>query len=212
MSRSRIDAEEHLSAPRLKPYLYVAASDFDAAMALYEWNVAVSGAFFESVGALEVGLRNAMHAQLDSWHKRQGLTGEWYDDPNGVFNSDTRSAIRQTRNRIASRAQHETPGKVVSELMFGFWRFLLAGSYQASLWVPCLQHAFPAGTARKDVEDRVAQVHELRNRIAHHEAVHQRDLADDFDVLIGLCEDLHTRLGWWVDARSRVPLVLTQRP
>jgi hypothetical protein len=149
MSRSRIDAEQHISAPRLRRYLYVTSSNLDAAMALYEWNIAISGAFFESIGALEVALRNAMHEQLSSWHFR---------------------GSRVNGSRLL-------PGHPVG---------------------PCLQHAFPSGTARVDVERRIAQIYELRNRIAHHEAIHQRDLEKDFDILIGLCEALHPRLGWWV--------------
>jgi hypothetical protein len=34
-------------------------------------------------------------------------------------------------------------GKVVAELTFGFWRYILAGTYQATLWSPALRHAFP---------------------------------------------------------------------
>jgi hypothetical protein len=212
MSRSRLDSTEHISAPRLRNYLYVTAQDFDAAMALYEWNIAISGAFFESMGALEVALRNAMHEQLQRWHQSEGLAGEWYDDPTGVFNPNTTNTIVRTRKRLANRHQPETPGRVVAELTFDFWRFLLTGAYQAGLWVPCLRHAFPAGTARVELERRVDQIYVLRNRIAHHEAIHQRNLVEDYDVLIGLCEGLHPRLGWWVDARSRVARVLEQRP
>jgi hypothetical protein len=138
-----------------------------------------------------VALRNALHEELSTWHSSQGWPGQWYDDPNGVLTQNSKNAIARTRARIKSRGQQETEGKVVSELSFDFWRFLLAGHYQSNLWVPCLQK---------------------RNRIAHHEAIHQRDLSDGYDALIALCEDLHPRLGWWVDARSRVPAVLSARP
>lgn len=171
--------------------------------------MAIGGAFFESLSALEIALRNALHERLAQWCVND--PGQWYDDPKGVFNSGTKKSIQRARQRVADKGAQETPGRVVSEITFGFWRYLLTGSYQASLWVPCLRHEFP-GAKREDVEKQVADLHELRNRIAHHEAIYPRDLAADYDVLVELAEHLHPRLGWWIDSRSRVLQVLRQRP
>lgn len=208
-SRSRLDAVLHISQPRLQRYLSTAHGDLDAALDLYEWNMAVSGAFFESLSALEIALRNAFHEQLAQWCASD--PGEWYDDPKGVFNNGSKRSIQTARQRVVDKGATETPGRVVSELSFGFWRYLLTGSYQASIWAPCLRHAFP-GAKRRDIEDQVAALHVLRNRIAHHEAIYERDLAADYDDLVELAEHLHPRLGWWIDSRSRVLQVLRQRP
>lgn len=207
-SRSRLDAVHHISEPRLQRYLAMAGGDEDIALDLYEWNTSVSGAFFESISALEIALRNGLHDQLTRWCA--GEHGEWYDDPKHVLNEKTLLAIRRARAKVASRSG-ESPGRIVAELSFGFWRFLLTGGYQATLWVPCLHHAF-AGAKRKDIENRVAALHVLRNRIAHHEAIYERDLDQDYDDLVELAEHLHPRLGWWIDSRSRVPATLRERP
>ena len=153
-------------------------------------------------------MRNALHERLSMWCANDA--GPWYDDPKGVFNEPTKRAIASARARVASKGARETPGRVVAEISFGFWRYLLTGAYQAPLWVPCLHHAFP-GAKRVDIEMQVAALHELRNRIAHHEAIYHRDLERDYDYLVELAEHLHSRLGWWIDSRSRVPLVLRQR-
>jgi hypothetical protein len=208
-SRSRVDAARHISQPRLDRYIVASNNDLDAALDLYEWNVLASGAFFESLGALEIALRNAMHEQLVVWCASD--PGEWYDDPKSVFNVKTKQAIRLARDRVKSKGAQETPGRVVAEINFGFWRYLLTGSYQQPLWVPCLQHVFP-GSKRQAIETPVASLHELRNRIAHHEAIFARDLSRDYDYLIEVAEHLHPRLAWWVDSRSRVPEVLSARP
>jgi len=47
------------------------------------------------------------------------------------------------------------PGKVVAELSFGFWRFLLARRYTASLW-PALRPGFPVPTQRRPPRARGA--------------------------------------------------------
>jgi hypothetical protein len=38
---------------------------------------------------------------------------------------------------------HASPGKVVAELMFGFWTDLAAQRYHWTLWQPCLSTASP---------------------------------------------------------------------
>ena len=53
---------------------------------------------------------------------------------------------------------------------------------------------------------------DLRNRVAHHEPLHHRPLADDAALLLELlqwmCPDTHT----WVAGLSRIPAVLAARP
>ncbi|MGH9252892.1 MAG: hypothetical protein ACRD0W_25785 [Acidimicrobiales bacterium] len=65
----------YLSPERLAPYVD-AAGGLSAAEELYGWNLAVSGAFSEVLGAFEVTLRNALHAQLTAWHGQRA--GAWY--------------------------------------------------------------------------------------------------------------------------------------
>jgi hypothetical protein len=62
------------------------------------------------------------------------------------------------------------------------------------------------------VHDKVAQLHVLRNRIAHHELIHNRPLADLHDIAM-------TVAGWvcpdtrdWIGSLSPVAELLPQRP
>jgi hypothetical protein len=79
-------------------------------------------------------------------------------------------------DEVFVRLARPRPGKVISELNFGFWRFLTSDRYEQSLWGPALDHGFTAPGAtvrarRRAVEDRLAPLHLLRNRIAHCEPI-----------------------------------------
>jgi hypothetical protein len=85
------------------------------------------------------------------------------------------------------------------------------GAYRSTLWVPCLRHLF-AGAKREQIEGEIAALHVLRNRIAHHEPIYERDLTKDYNSLIALAERLHPRLAWLIDSGSGVPEVLRRPP
>jgi len=184
-------------------------------VALYEWNLSISAALFETLGAVEVILRNALHRQLADRHAARVGSGNWFDGP--LLDEKGRRDLATAKAYATDRGRKpELPGKVVAELSFGFWRFLVARRYQATAW-PALQKAFPlhpdGGSApRGDVEDRMQRIHVLRNRIAHHEPVFRRNLQHDFG-------DMLTLVGWisveacdWVADLSRVESILGARP
>ncbi|GGL48394.1 hypothetical protein GCM10014719_57090 [Planomonospora parontospora subsp. antibiotica] len=56
---------------------------------------------------------------------------------------------------------------MAAELPPGFWRYLLIRSSDRSPWLR-LRRAWPSRQLRRDVHDPLAQLHDLRNRIAHH--------------------------------------------
>lgn len=206
--------EVRLSAQRLGPYRRAVSGDLDRAVGLYEWNSAVSGSFFAVIGHFEVILRNALHDQLTAWHAARGLTGQWYDDPAGVLDAHRHQDIRDARWRIRRDGKPETPGKVVAELNFGFWRFLLGRRYQPTLWAPALRRAFPhlRPARRVDVYDPIYAITRLRNRIAHQEPVHHLQLADRHADLLRVAGHIDPDVASWLSGLSRVPALLASRP
>ena len=75
-------------------------------MRLYEWNAAVSAAFWESLSFLEVGLRNAIDSELTSIHEGKGRAGHWiFDDAKEdsaatvLGHASTSSPIKMLRSR-----------------------------------------------------------------------------------------------------------------
>ena len=128
------------------------------------------------------------------------------------------SYLAETGGSVPAAARkHHT--KVITELSFGFWRHLCGTPYLTTLWVPALAAAFPHHPApanpnriRADMDDRMQRLHYLRNRIAHHEPIHQRNLerehAEMLEIIRWICPDSHT----WAESASRTPEILLERP
>lgn len=209
-----------LTVERFSPYLAAAGGDLPVAFGLYDWNLRVAGSFHEDLGRLEIVFRNAIDSTLVAHGSSEGWPTAWYKRPQ-LFsaNARARNDIDVARRRATARGRGETHSQVIAEFSFGFWRYLCSVSYLTSLWVPALGSAFPrhprAGNprvVRVDVEDRMQRLHFLRNRIAHHEPIHRRDLRHDLDGLVELvgwiCADTQT----WIICESRSGAVLKTRP
>jgi hypothetical protein len=240
------ELERRVSTARAATYLAAAERDKGRALALYEWHVELTGALFSVVAGVEIVLRNAMHDQLTIYHDTLRPTSEvqyrWFDEPRwlpsrsrrlGWFTDEALKDIATAKRRVKDwrPAPNRVPAdRVVAELSFGFWKYLLAPHYQHSFWSPALQHAFPAAPrgvtaneARNRVFRPVEQLHALRNRLAHHEPVFgaikiARQPPVFVDVATVLDESLEV-VGWidaltatWIESRSKVRDVLSHRP
>ena len=214
---------DRLTLERLRSYLHASDGDLDAALRLYEWNTLMSGALHEDIGRVEVVLRNALDQALTVHGQNSGWPTAWYQRQAlfpGKHGQRAKADINTARDRATRRhTVPEAQGKVVAELTFGFWRFLCTGPYLTSLWVPVLAAAFPnhphAGDPRRvrtDVDDRVQRVHFVRNRVAHHEPIHHRDLQRDYDGMIELMAWICTDTAEWATLSSRANGVLAVRP
>ncbi|KPN46025.1 hypothetical protein [Mycobacterium intracellulare] len=177
--------ERWLSRPRFGVYLAAVGDDRQLALDRYEWNAVVSAAFHHDLAHLEVALRNAYDIIANT---PSGLP-HWTADPYRLFPVRWRAARDSTRidaNR-APREQIERavraagpgapPGKVIAELTFGFWRYLSITAHHHPLWIPYLHKAFATGTSRPAVDRPIGRLHQLRNRIAHHEPLLRRNSA-----------------------------------
>ncbi|MFD3488749.1 hypothetical protein [Streptomyces sp. NPDC058665] len=204
---------ELISPDRLTPYLNACPGDTTAALALYQWNSDLAAAFFEPLGHLEIMLRNALDARLVARQQRRGRTIEWYADTAVPLSNNARSDIAQARQRAGRNAPVIPRGKIIAELSFGFWRFLLARQYRASLW-PDLAGAFSHAPNRAlaTVEDPVKRLHKFRNRIAHHEGIWHLPLEarrNDIQTVLGF---IAPTAAAWVAGTSRIDDVLARRP
>jgi hypothetical protein len=180
-------------------------------MALYWWNVKVSGAFYEPLHCLEVSLRNALHDQMrrgfgrDDWWRLAPLA------PSGT---------KMVKDAIATLLRRNpgcqpSPDDVVAALTFGFWVSLLARGhgYDRHLWVPTLHRSFPNYTGpRQRLHENLHTMRLLRNRIMHYEPVHHRDLAADHAKLYSLIGYIAAEIAKEARALDRVPGVLAEKP
>jgi len=195
-----------MSAERFQRYLTETSGNDVEACRLYTWNAAISSAFYGPLQALEVTLRNAAHDKL-----RHHLGGQWFRNAS-VLDGDELRMAQDAELKLQEHGQTPTPGKIVAELGFGYWVGLFANRYDERLWRTYLCRAFLPRPSRRDLYDDLDRLRTWRNRIAHHEAVYQRRLSDDYQRVEKVIRGLSPSTWLWVDHHSRVPEVLAQRP
>lgn len=194
-------------------YLARCSQDAHASLELYAWNSRASATYWETLGHLEVALRNALSTRLALRHRRLQRRGSWLEDPHGELDAQAHADTAKARRRVRRKGKQASDGQLIAELSFGFWRYLLAKRYNTTLW-PDLAGGFPhaPNRARITVELPITRLHEFRNRLAHHEPIWNKELVarqqDIYDVLGYLDAHLHT----WVTKRCRISEVLLTCP
>lgn len=171
--------EQTLSKPRLLPYLKIMNGDLAGALSLYVINVRASAELFEWLALLEICLRNALVKALrgkDSNNVGDLFIVHWQD-----LTTESRDAYNKATKRLSDREKPVSFDMIISELPFGFWRYLLSATYESTLWTSHLRHAFPSLKPRKRalVYVPIERLVYLRNRIAHHEPIFNRHLGQD---------------------------------
>ena len=205
---------ERLSQTRLHSYLIVTDGDLSNALLLYLWNSQVSAAFLEVLSSVEIVVRNSWHRHLQNASKEKTGSSIWHEGYRVPLNGYSHRDLQQARERLKARGKVANSDQVVAELNFGFWRFLVAKQYRTTLWPLAGKYAFPNidPSQIQELSTVMGRLHDLRNRIAHHEPIHMRnlnrDLADCLWVIGGVCPITKQ----WVQSNSRVEGVLQERP
>jgi len=215
-----------ISAPRFAPYLAAAGGNAKDALRLYQWNIDVSGALYESLHFVEVVLRNAIDERLCAWNAEQpnasgqGAHGrDWLIDPAPLLRRLAGKDIAKAHAQAAKavRRHRRTPGHpdVLAQLTFGTWRFLLPDRDPGRqlLWAQALTDAFPhLRTSPAVLVEKVNGIYRLRNRIAHLEPLLRSGLVqNEFRSMRHLLAAIDPALEDWLVARQRVTAVLRQR-
>lgn len=181
--------------------------------ALYLWNTHLTKTYLADIEHLEVLLRNCIHAALTSRYDER-----WFDDGRITFNKKAKDSINKAKGRAGGNAA--PPGKIIAELSFDFWRYLLGSHYQASIWPQVKKALKKKPNSRKQFEDLVVTVYKMRNRCSHHESIVQQcdiprevehlDSVDNAIQMVANFIDPHA--ATWIKDNSRVPAIRAQRP
>jgi hypothetical protein len=198
--------EKTLSAERMQPYMLLADDDRRLALKLYEWNTGLSESFYGLLQGLEVALRNAMHSVMSNAYGRQ----DWYESC--PLSEPHKETIRKAKARILGDKKVLIPGKVVSELTFGFWVVLTSPPYAQSLWDKFLHEAFVKKLGRKAIHKRLDKIRKLRNRVAHHESILDRNLKDDFSLIVQTVHWICPVTAEWLKANNSFHFRYAQKP
>lgn len=192
--------ERTISRERLARYLDVAGHDLDKALGLYETNTRLSEAFYTPLQSVEICLRNCIHEQMAA---RYG--GDWYRDGHAPLGDVARNMISDVIGELTLTGNNIVPGRVVAELKFAFWVGLLGPRYDATLWRAVLHRAFRAegGKPRSVVHGRFNAIRRFRNRVAHHEPVFDRPLAQFHSEIIEAIRWMSRETANWAAYHSR---------
>lgn len=112
-------ASRLFGTPRFDGYLVHCRGDRHAALRLYQWNAAASAAAWETLGHLEIAVRNAMADALESRHRRHGRHGSWLDDPANELGFNARRDIAKARARVSTKRKPASDGQTMAELGSG---------------------------------------------------------------------------------------------
>lgn len=181
--------------------------------ALYLWNTRLTKTYLADIQHLEVLLRNCIHDALTGRYSER-----WFDNDLIPFNDAAKKNIRKAKKRAGGEGVPS--GKIVAELSFDFWRFLLSSRYQASVWPQVKKVLKKPPDSRQQFEDLVVIVYEMRNRCSHHESiVQQRDRdceiahLDSVDNAIEkVASYIDPNAATWIKDHSQVSDVRAQRP
>ncbi len=208
-----------LSAARLETFEIASAAKGDedlAALNLYAWNARVSAALLAPLHICEIVVRNAVaeaieHVYGHGWPWSPGFERS-LPDPMREWSA--------RREIIGARRNFRATGKVIPELKFVFWQNMLTQRHDLRLWVPFLHEVFPnigrsapVAHLRHAIYLDLKVLRELRNRIAHHEPILNRDLMADYQRMVRL---VGRRCGitsaWMGRVCGDVPQLIEQRP
>jgi hypothetical protein len=187
-----------------------------AALRLYRWNVEVSAALMVPIHLCEVAIRNAASDALTAVY---GPRWPWSRSLAQALPAASARRYSATRDLAATARAHPTTGKVIPELKFVFWEKLFTSRHDQRLWrqhlhtvLPNLDTTKTIATLRNDIRADLGQIRELRNRIAHHEPIFRRQLADDLDALRRLVGYRSTEMRTWLDEVEEVTELIAAQP
>lgn len=182
---------------------------------LYLWNTQITKAMLEDIQHFEVLLRSWFDNLL-SPH----CGAYWFD---GVSHPSRLSFSKRDKQSVAkaiSRAGglSAPPGKIISELSFDFWWFLLGNRHATTIHGKITKH-FSYQHSVADFKARVETVYRQRNRCAHHEPIIKSSLAQEEAAVDLFLKHLEEAASWispsaslWISNNSRVAELYKERP
>lgn len=175
------------SNSRVAKYYRATNRNKNKAVMLYFANMKIAQAFHPLLSSFEVILRNQLHYALahhfsdGNWIINQkagfmiapSLTYTNKRTKKKVTNDYILKEVLKAEKKIAERGVRVTTGRVIAEQTLGFWNsFYETHHYALLAGVPCrIFKKLPSGYGRKEINDIIVQVRELRNRINHNEPI-----------------------------------------
>lgn len=202
-----IGFSECLPRARLDPFCTLSdASILDGARR-YIWDLEASSTLWRYFNYFEISLRNAISQTLseiclreDWWNQQHLFYPNEFDHLQKILLKNEKSFGMQG-------------GKLISELSLGFWVGLNSRRYHQKLWIVGLNRAFPHYQGqRRDLHQSLERLRKLRNRIAHHEPISNRNIAYDIETIHLIAGYLDPRIESWIRSDKSADYLIDRRP
>lgn len=195
-----------LSHPRLATYEKY-TQNTEQALSLYQWNLQISSALFECLAVCEVVIRNAVANAMQAEHG-----ADW------AFNVRFVRSMQQNRRNELLNARQETTEQAICELPFVFWQGFFTVRFDDEIWkkhwavaLPNAKHA-DLQAMRTEVFENLEKIRKLRNRIAHHEPIFNRNPQGDYKRIIKIISYCSQDTADWVKSCQRIDELLKIKP
>lgn len=169
--------EKIITPARLGRYRTACGGDTRKAMTLYRKNLKLSQEMFTILSCFEVALRNEIDKHYtakygNNWLRNAAAVGGFFD------NNRTRVTQNLINDAVTELNHSYTHYKLIAELGFGFWRYMFSRN-QYRVGGKTLLRIFPSRPTgvpglsynSNDFFNILADINNLRNRIAHHEPI-----------------------------------------
>ncbi|HKT65043.1 hypothetical protein [Burkholderia sp. 22313] len=207
LSRSRMSTFEAGAKPK-------DAQDM-ASLQLYAWNAAISGALLPVLHVCEVVVRNAVSDALEALY---GPKWAWSDSFEQSLPRPPQGYC-QHKDLLDARKGAETIGKVIPELKFAFWQRMFTKRHDGRLWnrylrdvLPNLDKEMPVKVHRDTIFNHLDNIRLLRNRIAHHEPIFNRNLTEDYAKIMSLIHYRCNFTAMWLSQSQIVSTTIKAKP
>lgn len=160
--------EKSVSNERLSHYFTIfQTEDKKTIIRKYLLNIELSKSFYLPLQKLETTLRNNIHTTLSN----QLENDNWFEISDFLTN-DSYKKISEAKNNINKEL---TPGRIISELNFGFWCALFSKPYDQKVWNKYTKLIFPniprKYATRKVLMKKTNLIRKFRNKIFHFDTI-----------------------------------------
>jgi dTDP-4-dehydrorhamnose 3,5-epimerase-like enzyme len=167
-----MDFEEIVSKARFKHYLKRVDRDYVKAERLYNFNIALSGAFYQFLGTFEVIIRNTIDKALRKYNSDKSGDEDWFNKPAGEL------AKTVNKIRVHLNLKNLSIDDAIPKITFGSWPYFLPTKgigFKKDLWDEYLSNEFLFWRQSPLLLLKVLKkIINFRNRVAHLEPIYNK--------------------------------------
>ncbi|MEO5306652.1 Abi family protein [Corynebacterium amycolatum] len=186
-----LDVSYEMGTPRFSTYLRCSNNTLEASR-LYMWNLSLAARWWGPLSYTEVALRNKLHDALADSVGRD----DWWEEDNLGISDKLAEKIKSAEAyaKVQCNDPNPTADNVVAASSFGVWTTVLHYENAPSLWRNHLQNEFDSDIRRGQLFHNAYNLKKLRDRIAHHEPIFNRNQQEHLTQLDYVLEAIHPDL------------------